>query len=92
MEHDGIESSEIGQLGQSELDGIGRSGLGMSEFDMSSPLNYGTPSSNNPVGSQVRSSYRYDHIRTFLFREHQSETDLILVICNEFASSKSVPI
>jgi len=52
MEHDGIESSEIGQLGQSELDGIGRSGLGMSEFDMSSPLNYGTPSSNNPVGSQ----------------------------------------
>ena len=54
MEHDGIESSEIGQLGQSELDGIGRSGLGMSEFDMSSPLNYGTPSSNNPVGSQVR--------------------------------------
>lgn len=56
MEHDGIESSEIGQLGQSELDGIGRSGLGMSEFDMSSPLNYGTPSSNNPVGSQVRSS------------------------------------
>ena len=56
MEHDGIESSEIGQLGQSELDGIGRSGLGMSEFDMSSPLNYGTPSSNNPVGSQVRFS------------------------------------
>ena len=54
MEHDGVESSEIGQLGQSELDGIGRSGLGMSEFDMSSPLNYGTPSSNNPVGSQVR--------------------------------------
>ena len=91
MEHDGIESSEIGQLGQSELDGIGRSGLGMSEFDMSSPLNYGTPSSNNPVGSQVRASYIFT-IRTFLFRVHQSETVLILVICNVFASFKLAPI
>jgi len=45
-------SSEIGQLGQSELDGVGRSGLGVSEFDLSSPLNYGTPSSNNPMSSQ----------------------------------------
>ena len=45
-------SSEIGQLGQSELDGVGRSGLGVSEFDLSSPLNYGTPSSNNPLSSQ----------------------------------------
>ena len=90
MEHDGIESSEIGQLGQSELDGIGRSGLGMSEFDMSSPLNYGTPSSNNPVGSQVRRSDW--SIWKILFRVPQSETVLILVICNEFASSKLVPI
>jgi len=50
MEVDG--SSEIGALGQSEVDAIGRSGIGMSEFDMSSPLNYGTPSSNNPISSQ----------------------------------------
>lgn len=50
MEVDG--SSEIGALGQSEVDAIGRSGVGMSEFDMSSPLNYGTPSSNNPISSQ----------------------------------------
>ena len=52
MEVDG--SSEIGALGQSEVDAIGRSGIGMSEFDMSSPLNYGTPSSNNPISSQVK--------------------------------------
>ena len=91
MEHDGIESSEIGQLGQSELDGIGRSGLGMSEFDMSSPLNYGTPSSNNPVGSQVGASNIFT-FRTFLSRVHQSETVLILVICNVFASFKLAPI
>ena len=52
MEVDGQASSEIGQLGQSELDNQGRSGLGMSEFDLSSPLNYGTPSSNNPLASQ----------------------------------------
>ena len=52
MEVDGPASSEIGQLGQSELDNQGRSGLGMSEFDLSSPLNYGTPSSNNPLASQ----------------------------------------
>ena len=45
-------SSEIGQLGQSELDAVGRSGVGVSEFDLSSPLNYGTPSSNNPMSSQ----------------------------------------
>lgn len=46
-------SSEIGQLGPSEIDSVAaRSGLGVSEFDLSSPLNYGTPSSNNPMSSQ----------------------------------------
>ena len=57
MEHDGMESSEIGALGQSEIDNLGRSGIDISEFDMSSPLNYGTPSSNNPVSSQVIKDY-----------------------------------